>query len=233
MFEQLRDGGAVTAEEILAQADFGSRATDERPHVFFNFVTTLDGRAALDGSSRALGESADLELLLALRAAADAVLVGPGTIRVEGYGRLVSPGRRAASPPAVVISRRLDVPWDAGLFAAADQPVIVYTAVAGEAPEVAAPVEVVRLPACTPAAVLADLRARGVRALLSEGGPHLFHGFLEAGVVDELFLTVSPLITGDAAATSIAEGARLAVPERWTLTWALRAGDELFLRYVR
>ena len=70
-------------------------ATAERPHTFFNFVTTLDGRAALDGSTRPLGGPADLEMLLALRAVADAVLIGPGTVRAEGYGRLVGAERRA------------------------------------------------------------------------------------------------------------------------------------------
>jgi riboflavin biosynthesis pyrimidine reductase len=233
MYEQLRDGGTVTAADILAEADLGSGATDARPHTFFNFVATLDGRAALDGSTRPLGGPADLEMLLALRAIADAVLIGPGTIRAEGYGRLVSPERRADTPPAVLISRRFDIPWEAGLFAAAGQPVVIYTTPeAGEAPDTIAPVEVVRLEACTPSAALADLRARGVRALLSEGGPTLFHGFLEAGVVDELFLTVTPLLTGDEAETSILCGARLADPARFALSWALRAGDELFLRYA-
>ena len=94
--------------------------------MFFNFVSTLDGRAALDGSTRPLGGPADLEMLLSLRAVADAVLIGPGTVRAEGYGRLVGPQRRADVPPAVLISRRFDIPWEAGLFAAADQPVIVY-----------------------------------------------------------------------------------------------------------
>ena len=86
----------------------------------------------------------------------------------------------------MLISRRFDIPWEAGLFAAADQPVLIYTATEGSAPEVAAPVEVVRLGNASPAAALADLRARGVRALLSEGGPTLFHGLLAAGLVDEL-----------------------------------------------
>ena len=99
--------------------------------MFFNFVTTLDGRAALDGSTRPLGGPADLEMLLSLRAVADAVLVGPGTVRAEGYGRLVGPERRAEPPPAVLISRRFDIPWEAGLFAAADQPVLIYTSADG------------------------------------------------------------------------------------------------------
>jgi riboflavin biosynthesis pyrimidine reductase len=231
MYRRLIEGERLGAAEALG--DLGARATEARPWVFFNFVSTVDGRAALDGSSSALGDDADLEMLLSLRTAADAVLIGPGTVRAEGYGRLVSPERRPSPPVAVLISRRFDIPWEAGLFAAADQPVIVYTrADAGAAPPVAAPVEVVRLDDPSPAAALSDLRERGVRALLSEGGPSLFHGLLEAGLVDELFLTVTPLLTGDERETGILRGARLAAPARLTLSGALRAGDELFLRYA-
>jgi riboflavin biosynthesis pyrimidine reductase len=97
---------------------------------------------------------------------------------------------------------------------------------------VAAPVEVVRLEECTPGAARADLRARGVRALLSEGGPTLFRGFLAAGFVDELFLTLTPLMTGDEAETAIVSGARLADVARMELRWVLRAEHELFLRYA-
>jgi riboflavin biosynthesis pyrimidine reductase len=233
MFEPLSGGDAVSASELLVAADLGDGASEARPYTLFNFVSTLDGRAALDGSTRPLGGPADLEMLLALRAVADAVLIGPGTVRAEGYARLVSPERRPSSPPAVLISRRFDIPWEAGLFAAADQPVLIYASLdAGAAPEVEAPVEIVRLSECTPAAALADLRGRGVRTLLSEGGPTLFHGFLEAGLVDELFLTLTPLLTGDEAETSILRGARLADLSRFALRWVLRAGDELFLRYA-
>jgi riboflavin biosynthesis pyrimidine reductase len=235
MYERLQPAGApVSAVDALAAAEFASLAPEGRPYVFFNFVSTLDGRAALDGSTRPLGGPADLEMLLSLRAVADAVLIGPGTVRVEGYGRLVGQQRRADVPPAVLISRRFDIPWEAGLFAAADQPVIVYgPADAADPPsDVAAPVEVVRLEECTPGAALADLRSRGVRALLSEGGPTLFRGFLAAGFVDELFLTLTPLMTGDQAETAIVSGARLADPARMELRWVLRSDQELFLRYA-
>jgi riboflavin biosynthesis pyrimidine reductase len=208
-------------------------APEDRPHTFFNFVATLDGRGALDGSTRQLGGPADLELLLTLRTLADAVLIGPGTVRAEGYGRLVGPNRRPEPPFAVVISRRFDIPWEAGLFAAADQPVLIYgPSGALDPPNVAAPVEIVRLPEVTPAAALADLRRRGIRLLLSEGGPTLFRGLLAAGLVDELFLTLSPLITGDDAETAIVSGGRLADPAWFALHSVQREGDELFLRYT-
>jgi riboflavin biosynthesis pyrimidine reductase len=242
VFERLQPAGEpVSAADALHSAALAERAGHERPYVFMNFVSTADGRAALDGSTRPLGGPADLDMLLSLRDVADAVLIGPGTVRAEGYARLVGTEERRAArvdagrtadPPAVIISRRFDIPWQAGLFAAPEQPVIIYTASgAGEPPAVAARVEVVRLDPCTPAAALADLRSRGIRALLSEGGPTLFHGLLAAGLVDELFLTLTPLLTGDDAETQILSGGRLPDPPRMELLWVLRSEQELFLRY--
>ena len=120
----------------------------------------------------------------------------------------------------MLISRRFDIPWEAGLFAGVRAAGARSTpaADAGEPPDVAAPVEVVRLDPCTPAAALADLRARGVRALLSEGGPTLFRGLLADGLVDELFLTLTPLLTGDDAETPILAGGRLDLPRGWRCT---------------
>jgi riboflavin biosynthesis pyrimidine reductase len=80
--------------------------------------------------------------------------------------------------------------------------------------------------------VLADLRARGVRALLCEGGPTLNRTLLAAGLVDELFLTTAPVITSDHREPAIVGGAPLAPPVGLALRWVLRHGDELFLRYA-
>ncbi len=229
------------AHELLAEVRVTERASDERPFVFLNMVATADGRAAVDGRTESLGGEADLELLLELRAIADAVLIGTGTLRAEGYARLVgSPERRARrqvaglaeDPVAVVISRRLDVPWEAGLFHAPEQPVLVYTGPdAGEPPATPAPVEVVHLEEPTPAAALADLRARGIRALLSEGGPTLARALVADRLIDELFLTIAPLLTGDPTEPTILAGAELLEPAELELVWTLRTGSELFLRY--
>jgi riboflavin biosynthesis pyrimidine reductase len=206
-----------------------------------NMIQTVDGRAARDGRSAGLGDDADLQTLLDLRTAADAVLIGTGTVRAEGYARLVRSEerrerRRAAGlsedPVAVLISRRFDIPWEAGLFSAAEQPVLIYTGVTRAVPDVPAPVEVVRLVDPSPAAALADLRARGVRALLCEGGPTMHGALHAAGLVDELFLTVAPLLTGDEDEPAIVAGGRLPVPVGLTLQSVRQHGSELFLRYA-
>jgi riboflavin biosynthesis pyrimidine reductase len=93
-------------------------------------------------------------------------------------------------------------------------------------------VEVVRLPDPTPAAALADLRGRGVRALLCEGGPTLNRALLDGGLADELFLTLSPLLTGDDAEPAIVAGPALPFPVAMRLRSVLRHGEELFLRYA-
>ena len=238
----LSAGPEATAAELLAEVRPRERAPADRPFVFVNMVATIDGRAQVRGRTGELGEEADLEMLLELRALADAVLIGSGTLRAEGYARLVGAEARrtrreaaglAGDPAAVLLSRGLDLPWEAGLFAAPEQPVLVYTAAdaAGEAPETAAPVEVVRLAEPTPAAMLADLRARGIAALLCEGGPTLNSALLAGGLADELFLTIAPLLTGERDAIRIVEGDGLPEALRARPVWVLRARGELFLRY--
>ena len=94
MFQRLTWRRALSAAELLAEADLAARAPEERPYVFFNFVTTLDGRAAMDGiDAAARRRPPTSRCCSSLRAVADAVLIGPGTVRAEGYGRLV--GARA------------------------------------------------------------------------------------------------------------------------------------------
>jgi riboflavin-specific deaminase-like protein len=214
-----------------------------RPFVYVNMISTADGRAARDGRSASIGGDADLQRLLDLRTRADAVLIGTGTLRAESYDRLVRSEERRArrrqdglaeDPLAVILSRRFDVPWDAGLFQAPEQPVLVYTGTeAGEPPDVPAPVEVVRLAVPGLTEMLADLHGRGVRNLLSEGGPTMHGTLWAAGVVDELFLTIAPLITGDPDEPNIVEGGHLPDAAELELVSVDRVGSELFLRYGR
>jgi riboflavin biosynthesis pyrimidine reductase len=212
------DRAPVTADELAGPAP---PAPAGRPHVAAVMVASLDGRAAVAGSSRPLGGPHDLQLVLALRRRADALLVGPGTVRAEGYGPLPC--------PAVLVSRSFELPWEAGLFRAPGQRVLVYTRAGAEPPAVAAAVEVVALTELRD--VLADLRRRGVEHLLCEGGPTLNGALLAEGLLDELFLTLSPLVTGDDTAPGIVGGGALPAPARLALRSVATAEGELYLRY--
>jgi riboflavin biosynthesis pyrimidine reductase len=227
--------------ELLAEVRRTARVPDDRPFVFANMISTADGRAAREGRTHTLGTDADLEVLLELRAIADAVLIGTNTLKVEGYDRLVKSAERrarrqaaglAADPVAVVLTRGADVPWEVGLFQAPEQPVLVYTGPeAGPPPPTPAPVEHIPLEHPTPAAALHDLHARGIGALLTEGGPTLLRALVADGLADELFLTIVPLLTGDATEPNILAGGILPEPAQLELVWTLSAGPELFLRY--
>ena len=150
---RLAEDGARPPHEWLAEVRPRERAPAGRPFLFLNMVTSADGRAALDGHTQALGSETDTLLLTELRTLADAVLIGPGTLRAEGYGHLMRNPERLARrrdaglapvPTAVVFSRSFDLPWDAGLFAAEGQPVLVYTRSDAQPPPVAADLEVAR-----------------------------------------------------------------------------------------
>jgi riboflavin biosynthesis pyrimidine reductase len=206
------DRAPVTADDLVGE----TAAPEGRPWVSGIMVSSLDGRATLEGTSRKLGGPHDLQMLLALRRRADALIVGPDTVRAEGYGPLPC--------PAVLVSRSFDLPWEAGLFAAPGQRVLVYTHAGAEAPEVAADVEVVEELALP--AVLADLRARGVERLLCEGGPTLNRSLLDAGLLDELFLTLSPVVSGEGPPI-VADGPSAPL----TLRSVATADGDLYLRY--
>jgi riboflavin biosynthesis pyrimidine reductase len=198
-------------------------------------VSTLDGRAAVDGRSVALGHPADRALLRELRTQADAVLVGTNTLRAERYATLLDDDQREyrrerglpEHPLVVTWSRTLDLPLDVPLFAEPATPVAVYTSSDEAAPE---GIEVRRIGSV--ADIPADLAARGMPAVSCEGGPRLLRELAAAGAIDELLLTLAPLlVAGDAP--SILMGPALAEPARLELRSVHRAADHLFLRYSR
>ena len=182
-------------------------------------ISTVDGRAAADGRSAALGDEADLEMLLELRTLADAVLIGTGTLRAEGYARLVrNPERRARrraagmadDPLAVLITRGFEIPWEAGLFQAPEQPVLICTGRRGRAartcprPSRSSTCNSRRWPGCWAScarAASARCSARPARRCTGRSSAE--------GLVDELFLTVAPLLTGDPDEPAIVAGGRL------------------------
>ncbi len=212
----------------------------ERPYVVLNFASTVDGRATIDGRSGPIGSRADMETLQRLRTRVDAVMIGAGTRRAERYGRMVPDAEYrtyresvglAHDPVAVLVSNRMDLPWDAGLFTDGSGEVGVFTASDETPPETATPVTVERHPESVDMErALAWLHSeRGVRALLCEGGPTL-HGELQArNLVDELFLTVAPKLAGREERSILT--APLPDVIGLELAWLLESEGELFTRY--
>jgi riboflavin biosynthesis pyrimidine reductase len=236
----LPDVAETTIAEQLHPLDLKALALPERPYLILNFVTTLDGRATIDGRSGPIGTATDTEMLMRLRTRVDAVMIGAGTMRVERYGRIVpDPQLRAYrertglphDPLAVIISNRLELPWDAGLFTNGGGRVVIFTASGTEPPETATPVKVIRHPGGVELdRALGWLRTeRGICSVLCEGGPMLHGRLREARLADELFLTIAPKVAGGEG-PRILEGA-LPEVDRVNLAWLLESNSEMFTRY--
>jgi riboflavin-specific deaminase-like protein len=238
----LPDPGPTTVDEQLDGYRPWASAGEERPHLALNFAATVDGRATIAGVSGPIGSETDTALLVGLRGHCDALMIGAGTMRAERYGPLtVSAERRARreeigirpEPLLVIVSGRLDLPWEAPLFATEGSETLIFTAAETEPPPTQATLEIVRHEgAVNLAEALRYLRReRGINSLLCEGGPHL-HGQLQAqDLVDDLFLTIAPKLSGGEA-PRIVEGELPGVAEL-ELAWLLEEDGELFARYRR
>jgi riboflavin biosynthesis pyrimidine reductase len=226
----LADTGArVAAGELIAGLGLrdGGRPGD-RPRVVAAMIGSADGRAAVAGRSVGLGHPADRAVLRSLRAGADAVLVGAATVRAERYADLFD---GAAGPPIAIVTRSGDVPWEVGLFAEAQTRVAVYSDVPVAVPPHVRAAVTVRATA-EPAAVLADLAEReGASLVMCEGGPRLLRALVAAGLLDDLVLTVAPLLVAGDGPSPLA-GAELEPPARMTLRAVWRADDHAFLHYA-
>jgi riboflavin biosynthesis pyrimidine reductase len=216
-----------------------------RPGVRLNMIASADGAAALGGRAGGLAGAGDRALFRALRSLADVVLVGAGTVRAEGYGPPKLPDRLAAErrrrgqeplPRIAVVSRSLVLDWDSPLFAEpASRPIVVTAASAppdglARAGEVAE-VVVAGADQIDLGRALALLGDRGAGTVLCEGGPTLNGHLAAAGLVDELCLTVAPLLTGGGA-MRIVTGAVPGPPPEMRLASVCEEDGYLFLRYV-
>jgi riboflavin biosynthesis pyrimidine reductase len=231
--------GPVDPARLIADLRLGDRAPEDRPYVIANFVTSADGRAAVQGGSTGLGDEGDHEIFRTLRGCADAVLTGTGTLAAEHYGvmarepEIVALRDRlglAPQPPLVTVTRSGRVP-EIPLLDDPGSTLIVYSGVELELPEARARVVTRRTDDLGMPAVLRDLRTvHGIRLLLCEGGPSLFGDLVAEGVADELFLTVAPKLAGGDA-TAVTAHLDLDRPAEMTLRWALEQDGSLYLRY--
>jgi len=197
----------VTVAELMDELRPWEHAPPDRPHVSMNFALTLDGHSTIGGVSRPIGSTRDTELMVGLRTRAHAVMIGGATMRAERYGRVIrDPKKREGrdalglepDPLMVIVSGRLDLPWDAPLFTEGFGKILIFTASEDEPPETSTPVEVVRHPDRVDLlAALSHLRKEhGVEALLCEGGAVLHAELLQLHCVDEIFVAHAPKLAG-------------------------------------
>lgn len=252
LLERLLPAGApASVAEIVAGLGLAAEPVPARgrPRVMLNMISTADGRATLRGRSGAISDRADRALFHGLRGAVDAVLVGAATAREEHYGRIIPDAARRAErtrqglseePLACIVSGRLALdPQDIPLLDEPAASVAILTASAASLPACAAHVCYVRAERdgqLDLAAALSELRERfDVHSVLCEGGPHLAWELLAGGLLDEMFLSLAPLLAaGESAgkqALRILAGAELEPPVRLELLGALRSDSHLFLRY--
>jgi riboflavin biosynthesis pyrimidine reductase len=239
---------------------------EDRPTIVANFVSSLDGVVALDASEGNTGggeisgfSDADRFMMALLRALADVVVIGAGTMRVgrrhvwtaghlqPALGTAFADWRSelwlAPQPSLIVVTASGNLDPSHTALNIPEVPVIIATTPAGAAKlagmPLAAHVQVAavgvdrRVPA---GAILEVIRTTGARLALCEGGPHLFGELLRARLVDELFLTMAPQVLGRDPSLhrlAFAEGTSFGVGRgRWAgLSSIRRAGDDLFLRY--
>ena len=237
-----------------------------RPYVIGNFVTSLDGVTSLQVPGQAGGgpisgfDPHDHLLMGLLRAAADAVIVGAGTLRAvphhvwtpayvcpaltDAYQRLRAILGKPGPPLNVIVTARAEVDPGLRVFQSGEVPVLLVTTPAGarhlrglELPpsvQVMEPETTDRLSARSILAVVARVRPSDL--ILVEGGPHLLGDFFGEQCLDEQFLTLSPQVAGRNGAPArpgLVAGKRFA-PEHplWgTLVGVKRGGSHLFLRY--
>ena len=216
-----------------------------RPWVRANMIESADGAAEVGGLSGGLSGPADREIFGLLRALADVILVGAGTARAEHYRPVRVQSRWAAlragrpgTPPIAVVTGRLDLDLDSPLLTAAppDARTIVITTAAAPAQarkQAAEHAEVIIAGDrhVDLSAVIRGLAGRGYRRLLAEGGPRLLGQLAAAGLLDELCVTVSPLLASGTAGR-IVQGTAPAGAARLALAHVLADGGFLFCRYL-
>jgi len=209
---------------------------------------SVDGKISTRRREKfSLGSKEDRRLMDVLRARADAVIVGARTVALDGWAIRVRDSevraRRVASgrpphPLNVVLTRALDLPSTKQFFTHDEtQRLVVTTRAAGDA-------RIRRFQKCAEVAVLPTKRIRagralklmserGIRRVLVEGGGELNYAFFEEGLVDEIYITVTPRIIGGAQAPTVVDGKGFLASSLSSLELvsSRRKDNEVFLRY--
>lgn len=237
-----------TSSDVDVAATYAAdhRVGTGRPWLLVNMVASVDGATALKGASGSLGGPADRTVFHAIRAVADVILVGAATVRAEGYGPARPSSEREAErrargqaprPRLAVVSRSLDLDPSAALFRDPEQHPFVVTTTDADPERRASLAEVAEIIEAGTGSV--DLRValhrlgdHGAGVVLAEGGPTLNGQLVAAGLVDEVCLSLSPLVVSGSS-RRLAEGPMDSVPMPLVLDRVITEDGFLFLRYLR
>jgi riboflavin biosynthesis pyrimidine reductase len=217
----------------------------DRPWVLANMIASLDGATHVDGVSGGLGGPADRQAFRAIRAVADMILVAAGTARSENYQPIgTNPAVAAARatrgqadrPRLAILTRHLDLDLDGELFTAPEPPILLTTdaAPAGRLRHARSRTTVLSFegPRVEVRDAVRALGELGARVVLSEGGPTLIGQLAVADVLDELCLTMSPMVVGGDA-SRVTDATTPAIDRRYELARVLEEDGMLLLRYLR
>jgi len=212
----------------------GEPASADRPFLAINMVATVDGRAALNGSAVGIGSATDHRLLFELRAEADVVMHGAGTVRADPLSARVphdlvaqrTARGQSPQPLGVIVTRSGNLPVRHPYY---DSATLIY--VTSERPvTVDQPtVEICRV--ADVHAAVCDLARRGIRRVLCEGGPTLNSALFRAQLIDEVFLTIAPKLLGGEDPLTVIRGPLFPTMLRLELRSLVELDGELFLRY--
>ncbi|ATO63554.1 pyrimidine reductase family protein [Mycobacterium avium] len=214
-----------------------------------NFIASVDGGATADGSSGAMGGPGDRFVFNLLRELADVIVVGAGTVRIEGYsGAQLGVAQRqqrqargqSEVPPLGIVTKSGHLNRDMAVFTRTEVPPLVLTCAAAADQTrrlLSGLCEVLDCSAGDPervdeATMLALLGERGMRRILTEGGPTLLNSLLERQLLDELCLTIAPYLVGGHARRIATGPGQLLTRMRCAHVLTDDAGY-LYTRYVR
>jgi 5-amino-6-(5-phosphoribosylamino)uracil reductase len=229
-------------EDLVGLYMSDERKAEGRPWVLVNFISSADGGTAIEGKSSSLGDPDDKAVFQALRAVPDVILVGSGTVDAEDYQPVALDEQRrerrlAAGltevPVLAIVSGRLSFNTEARVFSDPEHRPMVITGPRADPVKLAMlgdAADVVILEEVTPAAILARLSA--AKVVLCEGGPTLVGQFVAGHLVDELDLTIAPLMIGGSSAR-IAHGEIADPPVQMRLDRQLIGDRSLFMRYLK
>lgn len=232
-------GGPIDPIQLVLDED---RSKEDGPWVMMNFVVSVDGATTIAGQSTKLGDEDDLAMFQALRTVPDVILVGATTVIVEDYRPVnLDAERREArvargqtpAPTLAIVTGTMSLNVESRVFSDSDYKPLVITgpnanpgrlALLGDAADVAILEEI------NPESITNRLGA--AKVILLEGGPSLAGQFVSAGLVDELNLTIAPVLVGGESDRLVGKG-DISPPEDMKLDRVLRGDRMLILRYLK